>query len=198
MIRKADVLVIVLIVLNLCAVNLRADIVPLTPNSNSIVQDGIEYYVQTDKAVYDLGENVEMLYRVTNLGDEDVTLGLVVCDPLAYYDFRIMQDGSQIWQYPYLSVVLGFTFFHLGPYESKEGQTIWNMMNDNGTLQTDDDFPVNPGIYNVIGELDLVSGERVPVSVSIQIIPEPATFLFLVFGSLLLTNLSQYRRTKYD
>jgi hypothetical protein len=36
-------------------------------NSNSIVQDDIEYYIQTNKAVYDLGENVEMLYRVTNL-----------------------------------------------------------------------------------------------------------------------------------
>ncbi len=42
-------------------------------NSNSIVEDDIEYYMQTDKDVYDLGENVEMLYRVTNLGSEDVS-----------------------------------------------------------------------------------------------------------------------------
>jgi hypothetical protein len=40
-------------------------------NSNSIIQDGIEYYIQTDKFVYDLGENVEILYRVTNLRDEE-------------------------------------------------------------------------------------------------------------------------------
>jgi len=33
-------------------------------NSNSITQNNIEYYMQTDKSVYDLGENVEMLYRV--------------------------------------------------------------------------------------------------------------------------------------
>jgi len=157
-------------------------------NSNSIVLDGIEYYMQTDKAVYDLGESVEMLYRVTNLGDEDVTLGSVVCDPLACYDFRIMQDGILIWEYPYLSILPCFTGFRLGPYESKELQTVWNMMNDNGTLPTYDDFPVNPGIYDVIGELDLISGERVPVSVSIEIIPEPATVLFLALGGLALTG----------
>jgi len=28
---------------------------------------GIEYYMQTDKSVYKLGEKVKMLYRVTNL-----------------------------------------------------------------------------------------------------------------------------------
>ena len=29
-------------------------------NPNSIIIDEIEYYVQTDKSVYDLGENVEI------------------------------------------------------------------------------------------------------------------------------------------
>lgn len=48
------------------------------PDSNSTVLDDIEYYVQTDKSVYDLGENVEMLYRVTNLGDEDETFSVTV------------------------------------------------------------------------------------------------------------------------
>jgi len=43
-------------------------------------------------------------------------------------------------------------------------------------------------MMDVIGELDLISGERVPVSVPIQIIPEPATFLLLAIGSLLLTR----------
>jgi len=152
-------------------------------NSNSIVQDDIEYYIQTNKSVYDLGEEVGMLYRVTNLGDTDVVLGEVIADPLAYYDFRIMQDGSQIWEYPYMSVVLGFGPFDLGPYESKEFQTVWNMMNDNGTpWLPDDDFPVSPGIYEVVGELDFISGERVPVSVSIEVIPEPASLLLMAIG----------------
>jgi len=164
-------------------------------NSNSIVQDGIEYYIQTDKSVYDLGESVEMLYRVTNLGDEDVTIGSVVFDQLAYYDFWIMQDGSQIWSYPYLSIVTDVTAFHLGPYESKELQTVWNMINDNGTTWLpNDDFPVNIGIYDVIGELDLIIGERFPLSVPIQIIPEPSTFVLLWVG--LMAVLSYKKRVK--
>ncbi len=35
-------------------------------NSNSIVKGDIEYYLQTDKAVYEAGETVQKLYRVTN------------------------------------------------------------------------------------------------------------------------------------
>ena len=67
-------------------------------------------------------------------------------------------------------------------------------MNDNGTGLPDDDFLVNPGIYDVIGELDLVSGERVPVSVSIQIIPEPSTLGLLGIG--LMAVLSYRKRKK--
>ena len=40
-------------------------------NSNSIIKDNIEYYIQTDKSVYKLGEKVEMLYRVTNKRGEE-------------------------------------------------------------------------------------------------------------------------------
>ncbi len=43
-------------------------------DSNSIVQDDIEYYMQTNKSVYDLGEDVELLYRVTNLGNDESPL----------------------------------------------------------------------------------------------------------------------------
>ena len=50
-------------------------------NSNSIVQDGIEYYIQTDKAVYNLGENIEMLHRLTNVGNQTLN----VAEPTVTY-----------------------------------------------------------------------------------------------------------------
>jgi hypothetical protein len=53
-------------------------------DSNSIIKDGVEYYIKTDKTIYDLSENVNILYRVTNLTDETVSLGWVIDDPLAY------------------------------------------------------------------------------------------------------------------
>lgn len=156
-------------------------------DSNSIINNGVQYYIQTDKSVYELGENVNILYRVSNLTNENITLGVVLDDPLAYYKFGVTQNDNQIWIYPYISYVLGFTGFSLEPYEIKEFQTDWNMMNDNGTFWRTDDFLVSPGIYNVVGEVALFSEEqRVPVSVSIDIVPEPATFFLLALGGLFL------------
>ena len=58
------------------------------------------------------------------------------------------------------------------------------MMNDNGTpFQEYDDFFVSPRSYNVVGEVALSFGyERVPLSVSIEIIPEPCSIALLGMG----------------
>jgi len=55
-----------------CAREARATL----SNSSSIVEDGLEYYIRIDKGVYDLGETIEMLHRLTNVGDESLN----VCD----------------------------------------------------------------------------------------------------------------------
>jgi hypothetical protein len=157
-------------------------------DSNSIINNGVQYYIQTDKSIYNLGENVDILYRVSNLTNENVTLGTVSGDPLAHYDFRVTQGDSQIWRYPYISPTMVIESFILQPTETREFQTSWNLMNDNGTRGfTDDDFFVDPGIYNVTGVVYLFpSANRVPVSLSIDVIPEPATFFLLVLGGLFL------------
>ena len=187
MTKQAEILTVVFIVLNLCAVNLRADIIPLTPNSNSIIQDGIEYYTQTDKAVYDLGECVEMLHRVTNLRVEPLTF---VFGSQQQCSFGVWDGETIIWWWPKL-VNPGGSIFTLQPGEFKEFLKDWDMMNDNGTLTPTDDFLVSPGIYYVTGQVwGTTSDGIIPesVSVPIQIIPEPATFLLLALGSLFLTN----------
>jgi hypothetical protein len=155
-------------------------------DSNSIINNGVQYYIQTDKSIYELGENVNILYRVSNLTNENIILGDAAPDPLAYYDFRVTQNDNHIWRYPYLTPVLELTDFSLEPYEIKEFQTAWNMMNDNGTIwPITDDFPVSPGVYNVLGEVALwPKTDRIPVSVSIDIVPEPATLLLLGTGLL--------------
>ena len=161
-------------------------------NSNSIVVDDIEYYTQTDKAVYDLGESVEMLHRVTNLRDGPLTF---VFGAQQQCSFEVWDAEERIWYWPKAVNPAG-SIFTLQPGEFKEFLKDWDMMNDNGTYGTDDDFMVSPGIYYVSGQLFTTTPEgKIPesVSVSIQIIPEPATFLLLGTG---LMALSYYRKRK--
>ena len=142
-------------------------------NSNSVINDGIKYYMQTDKSVYQSGEEVEMLYRVTNLTANPVDIGYILSCEDAWTHFMVTDDdGSDIWQFFRINPPCGHIMFSLAPYESRECQRVWDMTNDNGTLEPDDDFPVGPGLYNIAGELELDgSYERVPVSVTIEIIP---------------------------
>jgi hypothetical protein len=152
-------------------------------NSNSLIQDDIEYYVQTDKSVYDLGENVEMLYRVTNLGTEDVTFAF---SQSPEWNFWVEKDGENIW-----TAVEGWwtfgTAFTLTPSEYKEYPYEWDMRDDEDNI-------VNLGAYDVIGGLDggtsisTKEWEFTEVAVPITIIPEPTTFLLLGMGGILLRN----------
>lgn len=150
-------------------------------NSNSIIKDNIEYYVQTDKSVYNLGENVEILYRVTNLGSENVTFLFNVGPVDDRCDFMVDRDGERIWDNLGRPVTFAATSFPLAPSESRDFTWLWDMtdLNDNQVV---------PGNYDVTGVLDYPpSHERyVPVSVRIEIIPEPASLLLLGMGFLSL------------
>ena len=168
-------------------------------NSNSIINDGVEYYLQTDKFVYDLGEDVVMLYRVTNMTENPVDIGKVVGPPAGWYHSVITdEEDKEVWHYWERFPILPPEILRLQPYESIEYGKIWAMMNDNGTSYEIDDFPVGPGIYNIMGELNLLYGERFPVSVSIEIIPEPATIVLLGAGfiSIILGKKGRYVRWK--
>jgi len=150
----------------------KANAVPV--NSNSIVKDGIEYYIQTDKAVYNLGQDVEMLYRVTNLGTQDLMF------EFAYQQqnsFETSEAQARMWGWPKL-VNPAFSSFDLRPGEFKEFLIDWDMINDNtGAL-------VFPGNFDVTGALKYFPGHDryVPVSVQVEIIPEPTSLLLLGMG----------------
>jgi len=152
-------------------------------DSNSIVKDGIEYYMQTDKSIYDLEENVEMLYRVTNMGDKDVTFEFI-CGPADdRCDFMVDKDEERIWDNLNRSCLWVITSFTLSSFESKEFSWSWDMidLNDNQVI------PGKYGVSGVLSDLGLAYSERyVPVCVPIEIIPEPATFLLLGLGGLFL------------
>lgn len=144
-------------------------------DSNSITQDGIEYYVQTDKSTYDLGENVEMLFRVTNLTDADVLIG---CSRHGEFNLLVEKNGEAVW---YLAHA--FAWFspgvELSDGESKNIPYIWNMIGDNNNL-------VAPGIYDVVGVMynePWTGTGPTEVSVPITIVPEPGSLALLLFGA---------------
>jgi hypothetical protein len=87
--------------------------------------------------------------------------------------------------------------FDLEPYESKEFQTAWGLTNDNGTSDQTDDSHVDPGIYKITGELFLTFpylDKKVPVTLDIEIIPEPCSLSLLAAG--LMAVFSHRKRKK--
>ncbi|MBN2270138.1 MAG: hypothetical protein JXN61_05960 [Sedimentisphaerales bacterium] len=140
-------------------------------NMNLVIVDGIRYETETDKPVYTPDENVEMFYRVTNLREAAANVGMVLNCEEAWSHFVVRDNGSfDVWEFWRVIPPCGYRMLHLEPHESEECRRTWSMVNDNGTLSPDDDFPVGPGIYSITAELELSSlSGRVPVSVSIEI-----------------------------
>lgn len=168
----------------------RAVLLPV--NWNSKVEYGIEYYIETDKAVYDLGEPLQFLYKVTNVTDENV---LIYCSQSSELNVEIRNsEGNTIWLL-FLGWLQRSAGVRLAPGESRTlAGYSWDM------TRYYDGYPVEPwdylepGNYHVVGIIynqgwnlyhqgNFVSTE---IAVDIMIIPEPATFAFLVGGVGLL------------
>jgi hypothetical protein len=156
--------------------------------SNSLVVDDIEYYIETNDSMYDLGENVEMLFRVTNLRNQDVD---ILCSRDPEMNFLIQQNGETVWS-------LMETWFWYSPGveilagESEELIYIWDKKDSSG-------IPLGAGVYDVFGVIynepwnDLNYGTYTPteVGVEVTIIPEPCSILILGLGGLLLRKRSK-------
>jgi len=148
-------------------------------NSNSVVRDNIEYIMQTDKSVYNLGENVQLLYEVINRGSYSITFHFN--DQVQYY-FTVKDNGNLIWDAPKVGFP-ALSSFTLPPGYFKQYTETWNMRNNQGLF-------ITPGSYEITGSLDPVflsqadSNRYVPVSVQIGVIPEPATVILLGLGGL--------------
>ncbi|UCE99960.1 MAG: PEP-CTERM sorting domain-containing protein [Planctomycetota bacterium] len=157
------------------------DATAVVVNSNSIVQDNIEYVMQTDKSVYNLGENVQMLYGVINRGNDSVTFHF---DYVVQYYFTAESNGKLIWDEPKANFP-ALTSFTLLPGYFKQYTETWNMRNNQGEF-------ITVGSYEITGSLgpfslDIEDQNRyVPVSVQIQVVPEPATICLFGLGSLIL------------
>jgi hypothetical protein len=137
-------------------------------NSSSVEENGIEYYLATDKSSYYLGEDVSIRYRVTNKTDEVRELGTVINCEYCMRQLQITLNGEDIWRTCRVPPPCGHKVFQLNPREFWEYTEAWNMANDNGTLEPEDDFPIGQGKYKVTGGLSL-SEESVKISIFTEI-----------------------------
>ena len=64
----------------------------------NVVEDGLEYYIRIDKGVYDLGETIELLHRLTNVGGQTLN----VCDLDIYtVSLELTRPEGDTLSYPF-------------------------------------------------------------------------------------------------
>ena len=132
----------------------------------------VEYYIETDKAVYELGELVKVLHRISNLDSEARTWQI---SSSAGIELLVFSEDELLWRSAQL-IFPAFWDFTLEPGEVYECEYTWAMTDQGGRF-------ISPGVYQVYGRMRGGTG----VSVPITIVPEPASSLLLcACASLLL------------
>lgn len=122
---------------------------------NSIIRDGIEYYIHTDKSVYELGEHTEILFRIANLTDEEWWVsGLgYVWDILV--EAKQGENFREVWRFGWEhSPPPGPGGLRLQPGESWELRVPWPQFSMTRTGDPWDYAQAPPGTYRITGVLD--------------------------------------------
>ena len=175
-----NLIIAVSIILGL-VVTARAEIV-----SNSLIVDDIEYYIQADDSIYDLGEDIESLFRVTNLGDETVSIGTSYPIIDIIVSEKEGEVFNEIWNWSWDQIYPpGPVLFELDPDEFIELGGTWPQIDLHGSVEIEDHTQVPPGIYRVSGYLTPTDTN---VVVDITIVPEPTTVLLFGLGGLILRS----------
>jgi len=162
-------------------------------NWNTVEIDDIEYYIQTDKSIYSLSENVEILFRVTNLRDEEWTFNYMppVLDVLVAAKEGGVSDTVWFWSWDG-TWPAGPKVYSLGPDESVDLNVVWTQIDLNDSWEIEDDIHVSPGTYEIAGRIgssffDDVVGDA-PVALEVTIIPEPSSLAIFIVGLSVLVK----------
>jgi hypothetical protein len=158
------------------------------------VEDGLEYYIRIDKGVYDLGEPIEMLSRLTNVGDEIFNVAEFGIYSISFELTRPQGDTlfATYFGPPFLPMPPGLPdIISLNPGEYIE--TLWPITSDR--WGTDGEWVEEP--FSTVGQYSisskyltfiLIGGPSSLVSgpLDFELIPEPSTIFLLGLGSAFL------------
>lgn len=134
----------------------------------ALTNAALEISVATNKAMYQLDETVDISIAVVNSGSTSETLYG------GYYFTTYIIDGVYDWANRSAPpVVLETTFL---PGELKT----WEMSHGFNEMQ---DYPLTVGTHSVVGGAGFT---LLTSPVDFQVVPEPATVLFLSIGTLLI------------
>ena len=152
--------------------------------SNSMIIDDIEYYIQTDNSIYDLGQDVEILHRITNLGEEEWSITTLVPLMRIIVEEKVGEDFNPIWPWDWNIYPTRLVDFILQPDESAEISAVWPQIDQKGTGDISDDVQVSPGIYRLCGIFNSYSWPPIDddIILSITIVPEPAKICLVAAG----------------
>jgi len=156
------------------------------------VEEGLEYYIRIDKGVYDLGENIELLHRLTNVGNETLNVSEFGIYTLSLELTRPQGDTlfSPYFGPPFPPMPPGLPYIiTLNPGEYIETQ--WLITS--GRWGADREWVEEPfstvGQYSITSKydnswLDPHQGPLAlePDALDFVIIPEPASIFLFVLG----------------
>jgi hypothetical protein len=158
---------VVLVHLSLVACSVA---LPGGPQVATIEQAGIQYRLETANTSYEPGQVVRLVYTITNTTPDAFRPGAVPACEYCTQQFRAAHDDQEVWRTCRVIPPCGQVEFSLAPGETLEWVEDWALTNDNGTMEPEDDFPLDPGVYTIVAELYLSpTVERAPVSIQLEV-----------------------------
>jgi len=175
------------ILLGACVVGLasgtvRAELIRLGDFPDPAPLPELVYLIETDKEVYELGEEVHITHRAVNEGEVDIRFEFRYSPAFEFY-ILAGEERIEPWFQRLCPVIWGFT---LTAGESYVTEWTWHMTDRDG-------IRLAPGNYDIVG---IAHGGPTPVIIgadypgppvtSITIVPEPGMLGFVSVGFALL------------
>ena len=127
----------------------------------------LEFLIQTDKGIYEVGERVHITYRIANPHDVRIIHETNAGPP---FSVAAAREGETVW-WSSAGFWLAFERVTFDPGRVIETEYWWEMVDMAGNR-------LPPGPYDVVG----LSGMSPEVRTSITIVPEPGTLFLLGSG----------------